>query len=78
MLVNSTLRLEANKQTINHAVVWSTGQTTKSSATVTVISYKNTIYLITNAHAVVNATYLKVKFDKGQHKCLFVPAGLIQ
>lgn len=65
MLVNSTLRLEANKQTINHAAVWSTGQTTQSSATVTVVTYKNTIYLITNAHAVVNSTYLKVKFDKG-------------
>ncbi|WP_287007936.1 S1C family serine protease [Legionella sp.] len=64
MLVNSTLRLEANKQTINHAAVWSTGQTTQTSATVTVVSHKNKIYLITNAHAVVNATYLKIKFDK--------------
>ena len=65
MLVNSTLRLEANKQTVNHTTVWSTGQTTQSSATVTVVSHKNTFYLITNAHAVVNATYLKIKFDKG-------------
>ncbi|MCW8444776.1 serine protease [Fluoribacter gormanii] len=65
MITNSTLKLAADKQTINYVTAWSIGQSTKSSATVTVIQYKGKMYLVTNAHAVANATYLKVKFNQG-------------
>ncbi|CEK09523.1 S1C family serine protease [Legionella hackeliae] len=65
MLTNSTLRLEADKQTVNYINAWSVGQPSKSSATVTIIKYEGKVYLITNAHAVANTTYLKVKFNQG-------------
>ncbi|KTC77855.1 S1C family serine protease [Legionella brunensis] len=65
MLTNSTLKLEVDKQTTNYTTAWSIGQPSKSSATVTVIKYGEKVYLVTNAHAVLNATYLKVKFNQG-------------
>jgi len=64
MLIASTLRLDADKQTINYITAWSIGQPSKSSATVSVLNHKGKIYFLTNAHAIVNATYLKVKFNK--------------
>ncbi|CDZ77048.1 Serine protease Do-like HtrA [Legionella massiliensis] len=65
MLTNSTLKLEADKQTVNYTTPWSIGSSSKSSATVSALSYQGELYLVTNAHAVVNSTYLKVKFNQG-------------
>lgn len=64
MLNNSTLKLEVDKQTINYTAAWSVGQSSKSSATVSILKHNDKIYLMTNAHAVANATYLKVKFNQ--------------
>lgn len=65
MIFNATLRLETDAQAINYASPWATGTSIKLSATVTVISYEGKTFLVTNAHAVENATYLKVKLDQG-------------
>lgn len=64
MLVNSTVRLHAEKQTINYSAVWAPGIASASSATVTCVSHEGSTYLITNAHAVETSTYLKVKLDQ--------------
>ena len=64
MLEGATLRLEATKEVANYRTPWSLGGTSISSATVTVLQYAGEIYLVTNAHAVLDATYLKIKFDQ--------------
>lgn len=68
MLNNSTLKLEAEKQSVNYTTAWSTGSPSKSSATVSVLKYEGTVYLVTNAHAVANAHFLKAKFNQGSHE----------
>lgn len=65
---NATLKLEAEKQSVNYTTAWSIGAPSKSSATVSVLNYKGTVYLVTNAHAVANAHFLKVKFNQGSHE----------
>lgn len=63
MINNSTVRLEATIELPNYNTPYSVGGTTSSSATVAVLKYNEKIYLVTNAHAVQNATYLKVKLN---------------
>lgn len=63
MLINSTLRLETINESPNYMNPWAVGNTTNSSATITVIRYQEKIYLLTNAHAVLNANYLKIKLN---------------
>ncbi len=64
MLNNSTLRLDANKELPNYRTPWAIGGSTTSSATVTVVAYAGKMYLITNAHAVMDSTYLKIKLNR--------------
>ncbi|MCC5013845.1 MULTISPECIES: S1C family serine protease [unclassified Legionella] len=73
MLVNSTLKLEVDKQTVNYVSAWSVGQPAKSSATITVVQHEGIMYLVTNAHAVANSTYLKVKFNQGSTELPVTP-----
>lgn len=63
MITNSTVRLDANKELPNYRTPWSVGGTTNSSATITVLKYQEKMYLVTNAHAVMDATYLKIKLN---------------
>ncbi|WP_019215488.1 S1C family serine protease [Legionella tunisiensis] len=76
MLVNSTLKLEVDKQTVNYVSAWSVGQPTKSSATITVVQHGSKMYLVTNAHAVANSTYLKVKFNQGSTELPVTPVWI--
>lgn len=64
MLTNSTLRLDANLDFPNCRTPWAIGGSSASSATVTVASYNGKSYLITNAHAVMHSSYLKIKLNE--------------
>lgn len=60
---HTIFKVESEGFASNYSSPWNTGISTRSSATVTLVNYKNTNFLITNAHAVVNSTYLKLKLN---------------
>jgi len=64
MLPNSTLRLLVTKQSINYQTPWAVGVGVNSTATVSVVKHAGDTYLLTNAHAVSEATHLKIKFNQ--------------
>ena len=65
---SSTLKLQANLALPNYINPWSIGGTNTPSATVTAVSYDGEKYLITNAHAVMDEKYLKVKLDENSRE----------
>lgn len=65
LIKHATLKIDVIKNKVNYATVWAIGGTFQSSATVTVVTHNGKSYLMTNAHAVVGSSYLKVKFNTG-------------
>lgn len=66
--LKSTLRLHTNKVERNFINPVNAGNPSESSATVTVLSRKGVTYLVTNAHAVVDATFMTVNTNESSKK----------